>query len=378
MMTNRERIAAALEGRNPDRVPWIARIQLWYNARLTEGNMPERFQGLSMREVARELGTGDPARNGKAFNVRYEGLELRTEQAGGVVRTHVTTPYGAVVYGTTASDYLQGRVDSGLPLEHPIKSVDDYRVWEYVAEHTYYDPCYEEFEAYDEQVGDDGLPMLSAGDCPFHHFQLRLSGYNDAFFEMVDHPQEFEHLMTVMTQVDRERLWPVVADSPAKLVLHGVHFDSQMTPPKLFRRYITPYYQEFSALLHSRGKKLAFHADDDSKAILADCKEAGFDYADCFCSAPMVSVTVAEARAAWGGDVVIYGGVPSVVLEPEYGEEQFEAYMKDLFRAIAPGDAFVLGVSDNVMPRSMIERVERITEMVEEYGRYPIQPNRIA
>jgi hypothetical protein len=45
--------------------------------------------------------------------------------------------------------------------------------------------------------------------------------------------------------------------------------------------------------------------------------------------------------------------------------------MEDMFRVIAPGDAFILGVADNVMPGARLERVKRITEMVEKYGRYP-------
>ena len=39
-MTNRERILAVLDGKSPDRVPWIARLELWYHARLAEGNLP--------------------------------------------------------------------------------------------------------------------------------------------------------------------------------------------------------------------------------------------------------------------------------------------------------------------------------------------------
>jgi hypothetical protein len=190
----------------------------------------------------------------------------------------------------------------------------------------------------------------------------------------VDYPEQFEHLMTVMAQVDRERLWPVVANSPARLILHGSHFDSQMTPPRQFRKYITPYYQEFSALLHAKGKKLAWHADDDSEAILQEVKDSGFDMSECFTTAPMVNVTLEEARKVWGTDVIIWGGVPSVVLEPSFPEEEFEEYMRGVFRAIAPGDAFILGVADNVMPTSIIERVERISELVEEHGNYPVQP----
>jgi hypothetical protein len=53
-------------------------------------------------------------------------------------------------------------------------------------------------------------------------------------------------------------------------------------------------------------------------------------------------------------------------------DAEFNAYMRDVFRTIAPGDAMILGVSDNVMPRAKIERVERITQMVQEFGQYPI------
>ena len=47
--------------------------------------------------------------------------------------------------------------------------------------------------------------------------------------------------------------------------------------------------------------------------------------------------------------------------------------MQQLFRAIAPGDAFILGVADNVMAEAKLSRIERVSEMMQEYGRLPIQ-----
>ena len=372
MMTNRERILAVLEGRSPDRIPWIARIYQWYRAKVRDGSMPDRFKGMSVEKVARVLRTGNPARNAIIYRPRYEQMRVQVKRGPQEVTTRFITPYGTLTSRHGATGVFQGLREVGPLLELPIKSVDDFAVWEYVAEHTYYDPCYDEYLAYEEQVGDDGYPLTQVGDCPFHHFLIRLAGYNNAYFLIFDHTQEFEHLLTVMTQVERERLWPVVADSPARLLLHGLHFDSQFTPPNLFRQYITPYYKGLSSLLHARGKHLACHADADSKMILSEVKEAGFDMAECFCSAPMVSVTVEEARAAWGRDVIIWGGVPSALLDPEVSDEEFDEYMLELFETIAPGDAFILGVSDNVMPRSKIDRVERISELVDLYGTYPI------
>jgi hypothetical protein len=81
---------------------------------------------------------------------------------------------------------------------------------------------------------------------------------------------------------------------------------------------------------------------------------------------------LAEARAAWEDRVIIWGGVPSVILEDPFTDEQFEGYLDDLFRTIAPGRAFILGIADNAMPGSKIERIARITQIVQQRGKVPI------
>jgi protein-L-isoaspartate O-methyltransferase len=51
--------------------------------------------------------------------------------------------------------------------------------------------------------------------------------------------------------------------------------------------------------------------------------------------------------------------------------------MRQIFQTIAPGDAFILGVADNIMPDALLHRLERIGEMVVEWGNYPIDANAI-
>ena len=240
--------------------------------------------------------------------------------------------------------------------------------------HTEYSATYDEFAAYDAEIGEDGYPLVSAGDCPFHAFLQRLAGYQAGFYMLYDYRDRVERLLEVMEEVDRERMWPLVVDSPARLILHGVHLDSMVTPPPLFSQYITPYYRDFSALLHERGKTLGAHLDNDTRLILEHIREAGFDLADTFTTEPQVTCTLKEARDVWGTDVIIWGAVPSVILEDAFTDDAFETYMRGVFRTAAPGDAFVLGVADNVMPNARVERLERITEMVEAWGGYPIDP----
>jgi hypothetical protein len=93
---------------------------------------------------------------------------------------------------------------------------------------------------------------------------------------------------------------------------------------------------------------------------------------ECFVTAPMVPLTLAHARQFWGDRVIIWGGLPSALLSPSVPEDEFRAYVYELFDVVAPGDAFILGVADNVMPDSLIDRVAWVSEQVEQRGWYPI------
>jgi len=371
-MTERERILAVLEGRAPDRIPWVPRLELWYQARKLTGTLDGRWEGLSLREIERELGVGTPARTGKIMDEVRDGVEVTTRREDGREITEIHTPRGMVRSVKRFSETLD---EVGLPgrvEEYFLKGPEDYWVWEYVLENTRWTPLYEQYRAYDREVGEDGLPMVKAGDVPVHEFAQSLAGYEYAFYQLADHPREVERLLSVMHEVHRERLWPILADSPARLLLHGLHLSSQFTPPPLFERYVKPYYREMMPLLHRAGKAVAMHADADTSQILREIGETGWDMMECFVTAPMVPLTLRQAREAWGSKVIIWGGIPSNLLSPSVPEEEFRSYVHGVFDVIAPGDAFILGVADNVMPDSMIDRIAWITETVERRGGYPV------
>jgi hypothetical protein len=377
-MTNRQRFLAILGGRQPDRIPWIPRLSIWYTAHRNAGTLPERYRGWGLRDIERDLGMGTPARVGRVFAIEYEGVEVRTRQKGDMETfTEYVTPVGTISTLLRSSEVLRNKGILQMDVEHLVKGPGDYEVAEYLEAYTRYQPKYEEFLAYDAQIGEDGFPMVNAGDCPFHRWLRDLVGYRDAYFHLNDYPDKVESLLELMTEHDRKALWPVMAESPAKLFLHGAHFDSHMTPPPIYERYILPYYQEFSVYLHRHGKKLCMHADADSRLLLRHIRDSGYDMVETFTTEPMVSCTLEEARRAFGKQVIVWGGVPSTILEPEFSDEYFESFMRNVFRTIAPGDAFILGVADNVMPRARIERLRRVSEMVEAWGDCPVRADAV-
>jgi len=374
-MNHRERLLSVMAGQAPDQIPWIPRLLIWYTARKRAGTLPRPYRDMSLSEIERDLGLGTPARDGLVYRTEMQNVDVVKRWLNDFeLLTDYRTPVGTVSTLFRGSETLRQKGIEDLQVEFMLKRREDYAVVQYIIENTRAIPAYEEYESYEADIGEAGYPMVHCGDCPFHHWMRALVGYENAYFHLHDYPNEVDQLLAMMTQRDKEVVWRLIAESPAKLILHGVHYSSQMTPPTMFERFITPYYQELSALLRSRGKTLTLHGDNDTRHILHHIEQAGFGMVECFATHPLVETTLAEARQAWGNRVIIWGGVPSVILEDPYTDEQFEAYMEGVFRTVAPGQAFILGVADNVMPEAKVERIRRITELVQQHGNYPIPP----
>jgi len=373
-MTNRERILTILDGRVPDRIPWIPRLRIWYEANRREGTLPERYRNLSLREVERDVFGGTAARDGIIYRIEIRNVEIRTRRIGEMdTLTEYVTPVGSVTTRLRSTERLRRQGIQDAEVEFMLKRPEDYPVVEYIIEHTHYTPAYEAYESYEREIGTEGYPMVNCGDCPFHHWMRTLVGYDQGYYHLSDYGPRVERLLGMLTDCLKSRVWPLMVDSPARLLMHGHHLSSQMTPPPIFEQYILPYYEELSPRLRGRRKVLALHADNDTRMILSHIERAGFAMVECFATEPMVPTTMAEARAAWGDRVIVFGGVPSVILEPPYSDEQFEQFMDDLFRTISPAHAFILGIADNAMPGARVERIRRITQMVEQRGQCRLQ-----
>ncbi|NLF32074.1 MAG: hypothetical protein GX591_14455 [Planctomycetes bacterium] len=360
-MTDRQRVLAVLRGQTTDRMAWIPRLELWYHAAVKLDTLPDRYRGMTLRQIERALGCGTPARGGRIFNKRYENVEVVDRREGNLRITEYRTPAGTVREVMQFSDELDRLGLPGHVIEYPLKTPGDYRVWTYIAEHTHWDPAFDAYEAYDRRIGEDGLPMTSIGDVPFHQFVRELAGYDNAFFHLADFPDEVHALLATLTDVFNERLLPLVLASPAVLLLHGGHLSTQYTPPPLFEAYILPHCERFFGAFHDAGKFLTMHADNDTSAILPQLRAGGWDLMECFATAPLVRTTLADAFDAWGDDVAIWGGVPSSILGPECPQRDFEKHLDAILQAVRGRRRVILGISDNLMPGACIERVEMIS-----------------
>lgn len=371
-MTNRERILTVISGGEPDRVPWSFRMDLWYRACKMQGGIPESYKDSTQREIELDLGMAICPRV-RIFDQRLKDVQTKTRTEGKYTLTEYSTPVGKVSEKHCLSEKLEKiGIRKPLQLEHMIKTVHDYSVVEYIIEHAEYLPHYETYHAVQEEIGDEGIPVVELPDCPMHEIMRNYVGYGKFFYELNDHPDEIEHLIGALTK-KMEDMLEIVIKSPGFVFVHGHHFDGQMTPPPLFERYFLPYYQKVGPLFEKHRKWLSFHLDADSQLLLPHILKAGMRVADCFTTAPMVDCTLLQARKIWNRHVVIWGGIPSIILCPDYcSEREFQHWVMEMFRIIAPGEAFIFGVADNVVSETSFDRLLQVIELINKYGKYPI------
>ena len=311
------------------------------------------------------MGIGKPARDFRVFRTSLDGVEVVENKKDDRIEKVFNTPVGTV---SETFCRISGSQYGWVHLTHMIKGEEDYKVVEYIVEHTVYIPQYEDYIRYEKEIGEDGVPIVDTGYDPMFSILKDYIGYNNAYYEFADNKDRVEHLYEVLKN-KLHQLQNILLESPARVILHGCHYDSMMTPPPIFNKYMKPYLQDFSHKLHDRGKILTVHADGDSKLLLTSFIESGIDMVECFCTYPMVSVTLREAFDVWGDKMIIWGGVPSTILCPScYNYDEFLSYMNNVFKLIKEKRGrLILGAADNVMPEADIGRVEKISEMVEDF-----------
>jgi len=362
-MTYRQRLQAILDGGVPDRVAWVPRLDIWYQAHRASGTLPPALRGLRLAEAEEWLGMGHSARKAVVYHLTCVGAEERTRREGSCLIHTFVTPRGeaSCVWHHPAEAQQQGI--AAILVEPYVRSARDYEVMQYVAEHLHFVPDYATYRVYDAEVGEKGYPLVVLGQSPIHLIMRHWLGYERFCYEMADAPGRVEALWEALEESYRA-MWEVVARSPACLVLHGVHFCAALAPPPLFRRYFVPYFQAFNERMHRAGIRVAFHADADLTGLLELVLECGFDVADCLATHPLVRCTFEEARRSWGECIVIWEGVPSVILERSYDRVRFENYVLALLEQTTGRSHFILGVSDNIMPGAEFERLVWIRDIL--------------
>jgi len=388
-MSMYQRALAAIYRQNLDRPPFITRLETWFKAHTRTATLPAEFHDLTLDELHQRLGVGR-LKFIVPYALRLRDVEVRVCREGeevfhqfepvvenfpgmwdyvandqpGTTITELITPAGKlrlqhllvlenVLTGT--EPYLK---------EHLIKDEADYRTVEYILEQSEFVPRYESVYAEQRNLGADAFVVPLLHRIPFQQVLLEYLGEAPLFYALHDQRGQVERLLHLLDAqltdiLSRLKAFQVpYVEFPDNL--HGM-----MTNPRLFRQFCQPAYQRYSELLHAQGKKVGSHTDGDIKPLLSLLLDSGLDVCESVSPAPLTAATLEEIWEAWREGPVIWGAIPTPLLEKRTEESEFRAYLDKLLELVA-GKPVILGLVDLFMPHNSIERVKTIVSRIEQ------------
>ena len=400
MYTHKSRMLAAFRGEEVDRLPYVPRLDLWYLANSVSGTLPKQHAGRAQNDIARAEGWTvyfrfaddilDPVaqkdylhRGIGLFSTRdtlYDfvmprDVEIKVTRADGKIRVEYHTPVG-MVSSTMYYDESSQRLGITAPMivDHLIQKQEDYGPACYLYEHMGIVPNFERFERWaKEEMRDDGVAVAQGfmGASPVHQIQRDLIDPTQFYFHYTDHSAKMQELAGKMEHLF-DKMLQILCNSPAEVIWWGANYDDMLTYPPYFEREITPWIRKASKQLGAVGKLVMCHTDGENEGLMDLIRDSGMHIAESICPTPMTKISLAEYYRRWSGHLTLCGGIPSTIVLPDTSEADFEAYMDQLFKAVAPGKRMLVGIADQVPPNAVFSRLQRIGERIEREGRLPL------
>jgi hypothetical protein len=363
-------------------------LEIWHKHHSRAGTLPAEFQGRSLTDVHRAVGMGRQKfvtpyalkLHGVQLTVTFEGQQLlrqsdplveefplisslAVDDRPGVTSIELSTPAGRL---RVQHEILASMVADGTATyvkEHLIKQEADYTILEAILERAEYVPLYDRIYMAETELGSIGYVVPTLQRIPFQQVLLEYLGETALFYALHDHPQPVRRLLQVLDEHMTDVLHRL-ADFRRPYVEFPDNLTGLMTNPRLFTEYCLPAYQRYTGILHAQGKKVGSHTDGDLRPLLQLLTQSGLDVCESISPDPLTGARFEDIWRAWRRGPIIWGGIPSPLLEERTSHARFRDTVQR-WLALIDGQPIILGVGDMVLGNNRIERVAEIAQMVE-------------
>ncbi|TFG05518.1 MAG: hypothetical protein EU539_09205 [Promethearchaeota archaeon] len=141
-----------------------------------------------------------------------------------------------------------------------------------------------------------------------------------------------------------------------------------MINPKYFDEYLLPCYQKVADAIHDWGGKYILHTDGDITNMLDFIIESRFDALQCL-ELPLVDPYYVKKQV--GDKLCLIGNMDTKHVLVSATKEEVENAVKDAIKALGPGGGFMIS-SSNFHPGISADRLKWMVEFTLKYGEYPL------
>ena len=348
-MDNRERVLAAMNWQEPDRVPLTI-----YDWMIPRGTSERELRRLGLCIVTRL-----PAHRLEHRQVQFISREYWDK--GRHMRRHtIETPVGQV----SQIRQLETAYGSSWVLEHYIKRPEDYRVMEFVQKDGIYTDNYQAIRQTQQLLGGDGLVVVRVEKGPIQKMLYEMMGMERYAIDLYERRELVDSLFDVMMS-RYEELWDLGAKAPAEILQSSDNITSDVVGKKRYRRYCLPCYERYARQIEGTGKRLAVHMDGRLRSLMPEIAESPIDIIEAFTPSPVGDVSVAEARRAWPDKALWLNFTSSMHIA---SDEAIEAHTLQLIEEAGSKRGFAIGITEDVPLDQVARSLGAISRAIEAAG----------
>ena len=388
-MTPRERVLAAINHEEPDRVPLVIGVS---NA---TGIKMKPYQGI--KKLA-----GIEAPN----NYIYQWPELGTAEideatmqrlhsdvrgvrdlppATTIARNRNREPHIPYIdsWGSGQSEIKPGEWFPGihpLPEATTIEEIENYAGWPDMSDPTRIAHVKEMAQRLAEQ---NQYAILAT---PWLLFPLErafaMQGMDVFLLNLALYPDFAQALLLKIAEMCKALMEPFLAalGDNVDMIKIGDDIgtqDSLLMSPKMYRNILKPIHADYIQFIKERSQaKLFFHTDGDVFPLIDDFIEIGVDILNPIQTSAGKMSDLATLKKRFDKEIVFCGGIDTHRVLPRGTPTEVRQEVRRVIELLGQGGGYMVASVHTVMNDVPAENVLAMVDAVTEFGRYPLKENR--
>lgn len=344
-MNSRERIKAAFDHKQPDRVPVWCLLSLEH---IIRNGMPGNAIPVRIEELV-------PAECALVRRYNFDGtlVYLPGSRAGADIEGYIRRSISEVPTGDASHVFEEADPDSWA------RDIPDYLPEDFFSSHLTR-----------EIMG----PGFHVGGWVADGFSRAIQWFpslEDAMMATVLDPARFLALVRYFDELS-------VAWAVAQVQLGGLE-SLQISSPyagagfislDAYKQFVLPSVRQVAEAIQPLEAYTYLHTCGFISDRLELLEQTGVDGIECMDPPPLGDVTLAEAKERVGGRIALKGNLDSVNVLLGGSDEQVDRTIRETIAAGKPGGGYILSSACSIAPDVPPERVARLAQLAEETGGY--------
>ena len=204
---------------------------------------------------------------------------------------------------------------------------------------------------------------------PFTHL-LELFGYQNALMALLDAPETCHRLLERFTREVIAQVHCYAPVAPDAVLISSAFAGAGFLSRAMYRAFVMPYEREVVGVIRDYRIPSCVHtcgAIGDRLDLMAETQVDGIDTLD---PPPLGTVDLAKAKSDFGDRFFFKGNLDSVNEMLRADDDAFERAVTQRLQIGKPGGGYILSSACSVAPHVRPERLARMVELAEEFGRY--------